>query len=375
MSNFFSKNIHAIMRDKSSSFFMLLFPTLLVFVLGNMLGSFDEPDSKISEIHIGYVVEIENEMERASIDDFMKELNSNENITATEVTTRADAKEEVVSKKHSAAVIYENDGKIKVLEGDDGIAGRAVELIMKSYVRQSSAIGAAFQHNPEKMTQLIHEITELQKNEETGIIDSKFANTRSMIDYYAVTMAVMCAFMISAIGGVSDIYTGRKDNTLSRVMMSPSSKVKIYLQMVAAQLPQNVIQIAIIMLACTFAFHAHYASTVYGNVLLVLLFIISGMAVSAFTMLFSLLVKFNPITIVGPLTWMILFVSGSFNKNLVVAGFDKFSPPYLIQNAAFDLTVFDRDGLCYQVIGGSIVILILSTIVGALLFQRKGLKV
>ena len=66
-----------------------------------------------------------------------------------------------------------------------------------------------------------------------------------------------------------------------------------------------------------------------------------------------------------------LFFSGSFSKEIYIEGFSNYLPPYLIQQAAFELTLFGNRTAAAQVIAVSSVILAVFTILGAVKFNRK----
>jgi ABC-2 type transport system permease protein len=101
----------------------------------------------------------------------------------------------------------------------------------------------------------------------------------------------------------------------------------------------------------------------------------ASMAVSAVAMIFGMLVKFNPTALLMSVMWVLLFLSASFSKEVSIPGFTEHLPPNLLQTAAFDLTVFGREGKCLIAVAVSAAILIIATLVGAKLFNRKGFAI
>ncbi len=76
---------------------------------------------------------------------------------------------------------------------------------------------------------------------------------------------------------------------------------------------------------------------------------------------------------VPPVLWVLMFFSGTFSKEIYIEGITNRSPIWLLQNAAFDLTVFGRGEKCLWALLISGIILAVATLAGALLYNRKGL--
>ncbi|MDR0851041.1 MAG: ABC transporter permease [Clostridiales Family XIII bacterium] len=369
---FIRMGFHAIVRDKANLFFIVLFPSLLVFMLGNLLAFLDNPDEAINPMEIRYTIQTENVDEVAAIDAFLEAFSEIDQITFVEAEDFDAVKEAVRSENASAGILFTEPIGIEIFEGSDSIQNRAVKLIFKGYARQAGALTAIAQTAPERLPETVDAIF----SGAGGLLaDHDLGYSRTMLDYYAVTMIVMIIFMGSTTGGAEDLFSERKNHTLARIIASPKNRTNIYIQKVIAQLPQNLMQTAIVMIVSIAVFHVHYADTFRGNLLLMLMLILAGMAVSALFMILGMILKFNPTAIIMPLAWVILFISGTFSKEVSISGFTEYSPAFLIQSAAFDLTVFGRDEKCLIVIVICVAVLILSTVAGALLFRRKGFAV
>jgi ABC-2 type transport system permease protein len=98
----------------------------------------------------------------------------------------------------------------------------------------------------------------------------------------------------------------------------------------------------------------------------------AGMAASCLFMLLGIfLKKLNPFLVLMPIMWVILFLSGTFSKEIFIPGVSDYLPPALIQSAAFDLTLFGHADKSVVVLVVSVVLIIAATIVGTILFNRK----
>jgi ABC-type multidrug transport system permease subunit len=221
--------------------------------------------------------------------------------------------------------------------------------------------------NAASMTTPAADLTALQPRVE----EKTYGISRTMIDYYAITMIVMMFFMGNAISSASAFYNQRKDGTLRRILASPQRKVSIYLQMVLQSVPQNLAQVLVAMLISVTVFGAHYAVSWQLNVLLFVMLFIAGFAASSLFLVLGIFIRVNPMLVFVPVMWVFLFVSGTFSKQIFIPGFTTVMPPYLIQTAAFDLTLFGNIGPSIIVVFVSIALIVASTLLGCALIRRK----
>jgi ABC-2 type transport system permease protein len=356
----------SLLRDKGGVFFVMLFPTLLVFILGNMLAFMDNPDEKIEPIAIAYALELSDPAEVAVVEGFLASIEEGGGIAFTRVDDTAGSLDALERGELSALVLFKDPFVIEITDGVDRIQNRAVHAIFESVSRIAASYVAVADIDP----QLLGRIA--SQDATTSLVALKDAqHARSMLDYYAVTMIVMILFMGSGIGGASILYEDRKNGTLRRIQASPASKLSIYLQYVGSTLLQNVLQVGVVMLTSTLLLGAHLATTPLDNLLLFGTMFFAGMAISCLMMLVSLYIKGSPTYAVMGVMWVLLFMSGTFSKDINIPGFTEHSPIYLIQQAAFDLTVFGRAEKCLVVLALSVTVVVLSSALGTLLFRRK----
>lgn len=369
MINIIKRELLTLMRDKGNIFFIILFPSLLVFLLGNLLQHLDYADNAISPIIMEYSVETTDHFSLVAINTLVQALDENGSIVLTAADDESSARQRVDSGEIAAAIRFTQPFGIHIYEGYDKIQNRAIDSIFRGFSRQTAAISTLMDHSPEKLQQVVDATAqELVKQKEFGY-------NRSMLDYYAVAMIVMILFMGGAIGGASTLYESRKDGTLRRMLASPRNRGNLYLQTVLGAMPQSIIQVGCVMLSSILVFGAHYADTIGDNVLLFITLVLAGLSINAVAMVLGMFIKVNPTLILMPGLWVLMFLSGTFSKEVYVEGVSNFSPIWLLQNAAFDLTVFGRGEKCLQVIAVSLILLVLSSTVGALLFRRKGLVI
>jgi ABC-2 type transport system permease protein len=361
-------------RDGSALFFGLIFPIVMVACLGNMLAGLDDPDAKIETIKAGYYA---NEDAKQAADTFVNALKEIDSMELTPEKSESAAGRSVETKKTDVAFIFADGPAIKVYEGGDSIKNRAALMTAKSFVRESAAYTAAFttlgKTAPHNIAQLTEKLSAPAGGQSGLIADKKHdGRTQTMMDFYAVTMVIMICFMGSGIGGASGMYLLRREKILDRLSVSPRRGETIYLGNVLGCVPGSLMQTAAVMLPSVLFLGARYASTPADNLLLFAFFTLLGTTVSAAFMLLGLIMKINPYLPVMAVLWTMLFISGSFSKEISIPGVTEYMPMNIMNRAAFDLTLFGRPGQILTVMAVLAVILAASCAAGSLFIKRKG---
>jgi len=373
-------SIRGLFRDKSSLFFVIVFPILLVVILGNMLADLDNPDPVIGTIRIAYTVEdgvagadapganMAGAAERMAIDMFVTALADNDGIELTQAVDAAAARAAVVSGSADAGMIFSTPLSISIAEGEDLYKNRAAVLIAQSFAREYAAYAAVAVSKPEVFAEVF-------ANNETDFVnlvaDKDLGIKFTMIDFYAVTMIVMIAFMGGGIGGATQMYFSRQNGLLRRLTASPRGRTRLFLESVLGIVPENIMQAVIVMVISVVLLGAHYAQTWQENLLIFAFFIVLGTAITAVFMLIGLFLRVNPNLPIMVAFWALLYMSGTFNKEVNIEGFSEYLPMSIAQRAVFDLTLFGRADQLLFVMGVCAVILAVSCAIGAFLFRRK----
>lgn len=359
------RDILILLRDRGNLFFVLIFPALLVFLLGNLLAQLDNADRPIKPFTIAYTIETKDQFSRHAIDALLAALDENANIDVKPSTDFNEAKKQVETNQAAAAVRFEEPFAISIYEGFDNIQNRAVLSIFQSFARETAAMSTLAENHPEKLQ------AAAQQRTQDLVKQQDFPYNRTMLDYYGVAMLVMILFMAGGIGGASSLYDSRKDGTLRRTLASPKSRLSLYIQSVLAATPQAIAQVLCVMIPSMIFFQVHYAGTLWDNFILFSAFFVIGLTINALFMVIGLFLKVNPTLVVMPIMWALMFISGTFSKEIYLPGITELSPIWQIQNAAFDLTVFGRPEKILTAMAISAVLLVIFIGVGGLLFRRK----
>jgi len=366
MFNIIIKEMKDFFRDKTNLFFFIMFPTILVFLLGSLLKSMDKSEEAIGEIKIQYYVETENPYQLMAIESFAETAGDNESIFFEKAEDFTAAKKLAGEDTIAAAVLFTGDPlTIQVFEGSSRIKSRTVSAILNSFVQTNKAISTVMATAPEAVAGLD------TNGEQTDYIQPKdLGVNRSMIDYYAVSMVAMIGFMSMLLG--AGAFVGERQNrTINRLIIAPQNRVSLFLQKIFGMVPQVVLQIAIIMSVSMLLFHAHYAATLADNLYLFFLFITITLCMISIGAVVGLVTKANPMIIIMPVLWLMMFFGGTYSKEVNIKGFTDAMPIYRIQQAAFDLAIFGRYEKANTVIIICSSIMVGALAVGAFLFSRK----
>lgn len=358
--------VRSFLRSGSNLFFTVFFPCACVFFLGTFLESVEVSDEAVGELKLAYCVDGGDVYSAAAFEEFISSL-VNEGVLSAEKVS-ADKISGFSAEAYSAAVEL-NGSDIIIHSGRDKIKNRTVKAVFDSYTRTAAAYMSVVAVNPAALADVRISGSSgsggSDGDGESFVTHRDLGTNRSMMDYYAVTMTVMILFMGSCIRGAG-VYEDEHTNfTISRLDASPVSRTAVFFGKIIGSLPMVLIQILSVMLVSTLLFGAHYCNTVSGNLLLAAMFIIVSLAALSVGVFLNLIFPRIPAgLVIMPLLWLAMFFSGTFAMDIHVPGLTECMPMYLIQRAAFDLTVFGRTGKALRVIEVSVAVFAVMLVLG-----------
>ena len=355
------KQMREYFRSPVNVFMGLLFPVLLVFFLGTMLQNLDISDYDIGEINLQYSV---SETDEQSGKAFAEFLNNIDMIKAEKNDDTENALK-LTDSGDTDAYVEVKTGEIVLHSGRNDIANRALSSVLNSYIAVSNTYLKVASTDPSLLMNIGTD-TEKSFVEQEGL-----GVTRSMLDYYAVSMTVMMIFMSHMMMGCTAFKDEEKIYTMSRLYLSPLGRTKLFFGKLIGILPSAVISNAVIMLLSAFVFGARYCDNFIGNLLLFLLFSCCSMAATAVGMLIGIIIKIPAEGVIVPLAWSLLFFSGSYSKEIFLEGFSDKLPPYLIQQSAFRLTLYGESGDAVITMAVCLAVTVVVSLIGAVIFRHK----
>ncbi len=338
-------------RNGSNLFFTIFFPCACVFFLGTFLESVESSDKAVGELKLAYCADGGEAYAAAALEGYISSLEDEGVLTAEKLS--ADEISGFDTEVYSAAV--ELDGwDILIHGGRDKIKNRTVKAVFDSYNWNAAAYVSVAMENPGALADI-----RMTAGGEGGslVLHKDLGTNRSMMDYYAVTMTVMILFMGSCIGGAGVYESEHANATIIRLDASPVSRAAVFFGKIIGSMPMVLVQILSVMLASTLLFGAHYCSGVSGNLLLAAMFISASLAALSLGVFLNLLFPHIPTGfVIMPALWLAMFFSGTFAMDIHVPGLTEYLPMYVIQRAAFDLTVFGKTQRAFRVIAVSLAV-------------------
>lgn len=355
--------------------FLIIFPTLLVYILGSFIEQVQTADQTITSIHLGYYISDEKkgdeqDIEAIQIKGLLQEAEKNlegENIFFEVPSSKEEAARLLEKGELDAYLIYEQ-GKLKLYEGTEVYLNHTIKCIMNSMMGQIKAYEVAMEQGISMGNQLEETISPQEVQSYT--VSKKLASKMSMIDYYAIAMMIMTCFF-GSLGACMSFTEERHSKTINRLITLPCNRFKIFAGKVISLMPQAILQAIVIMLVSTLIYGATYASDFSGNLLLFVAFTLTGIVASAIGVLLSLIFKKSMVVPLFIVNWIMLYVSGNFTMSTIVKPLCNYLPPYQINQAVLDFTLFGKTKGIWWIMTIEILIIMMVLVLGGIIFSKK----
>ncbi|MDA7025327.1 ABC transporter permease [Bacillus sp. CLL-7-23] len=279
--NIAKKEIISSFRDKRTLFFMLLFPIVLIIILGTALSSAFEQKLKVDDVQVLYQNQSSGGLS-VGFKIFTKEAKKS-GINFKKISTGMNGKQEV-KQGHYDAYIEVKDSGIKLYQSDkQNIKTSIIQGMLTAFSNQYNAVSEMIKVNPQHAKMALANRSHDNYIKETSINSND--KPRS-IDYYAVTMTTLIA-LYGAMSASFLIRGERLGKTADRLMAAPLRKGEIFTGKLIGGMLTNAICIFLVVMVSKFIFKANWGENL-GIVLIVLLtvalFAVSlGLGISAMT--------------------------------------------------------------------------------------------
>jgi ABC-2 type transport system permease protein len=292
-------------NDWMSMIILTIFPIVLIFVLGNALAGFIEPNYDFGGERLPLAAVAE---ETGALGAFLQsdDVSWFLSVTFTDEKTAG----EMLEAGDVFLIILEKDGEISVIRTlvsniNTAIALSVVDLYMQIGAAMESALMRSEGVNFAELMQVMEA--------EIAVIDAPLGTrVQSAIDYYAVTMLVMI-LMFTGMNGLELFKKGIFSGTGARVLISPVSKPALIGGLLAAATVLSYLQGMITFLFTWIIYGVYWGD----NIPLVLLTLFGVTLFSqAFAITLLLLFKNNNATqaAMQALIWVMTFVAGGYVK-------------------------------------------------------------
>lgn len=207
------------LKDKHSMIMMVIYPIVIILILGYALsGSFNNSITfKYNKIL--YSIEGKNN----NFNEFLKTI-KDLGIESEQIQSKEEALKKVENGSYTCYIdVNEDNGEITFYKNKVyNFKGDLIETILQSYVERYNAIREIYLENPESLEEI------LKDNDFNYVQESSMENGKKprALDYYAVTMLTMI-IMYGSLKGSFSIEGEYIRNTFNRIMCAPVSKYEI----------------------------------------------------------------------------------------------------------------------------------------------------
>ncbi len=374
MKNIILNEFKSFLRNPYLIFVLIIFPVVLVYILGSFLDEVQIADQAIGEVHLGYFIS-NNQVDEAeqikavqirSLLETTDEKLNEANVLFEEVSLKEDGLTLLEEQQVDAYLVYEA-GSLKLYEGTDVYLNHTVRCMITGMLKQMHVYEIA---TNSLKTSSVH-FDEMQSaNAKTYTVSKKLQTQMSMMDYYAIAMTIMTAFF-GSIGSCMTFTDEKNSKTINRLIILPQNRFKLFAGKVVGLMPQAVFQVTVIMLVSSLVYGASYGKDLASNLLLFALFAGTSVTVSAIGILLSLIFKKSVVVFLFAMNWLLLFYSGIFAMEMAIKPLCDYLPPYILNQAAIKLSLFGESQEVWCIIGVELMIIMDVLILGGIIFSKK----
>lgn len=263
------KEVKQFFRSKSDVIIMLIFPVILVFVMGKSLNGLMSMDKNIFNNKIIYYrvnAPINNEKNLQLFYDFMIHFEKSTNVKFIENNKYKDVTNEVNNNNAICFIdIYDNGINYFRNEKRESTESKIFRNLYEQYMKKYDFLQSIYKSNPQQIKNALeYEIKILLKNEG---IDQEEVNS---FTYYTFAELTLIILYISTITSIS-MYKEKSLHTMTRLKVSNANKINILLSKIILGLIVGILQIAIVYTISTKFFKINWG----GNLLYIFIVLIS----------------------------------------------------------------------------------------------------
>lgn len=364
------KELKQNLRDRKAMALMILFPIVLIVILGTAFSKVMGDNIDLGEIKVIYSVEGKGNVSESF--DALKESLKQYNVSFTYTDNKKKAIEDMENSEYSCYVVFnENNKEIKLYKNDRyNFNASFIEGILNTFVQRYNVINEIAVVNPKVIPNIV-------KDDKANFVSLESLDKRHQpraIDYYGVTMTtliVMYAAMTAGYGMNSE----RVRNTINRMFVSPLRKQEIFAGKVIGFLLITMIQIGVVVVFGKYVIKVNWGDNI-GIILAVLsaeiaMSISIGIAVSFFAK--SEAAMTGILNLIIPIT---IFLGGGYVpieqiNSKVISGLSKISPVKWINDSMFNVIYRNDYGTVISAILINIAIALVLLVFASLAFRRE----
>lgn len=263
ISSIFKKELIQNVRDKKSMFMMVIFPIVMILILGTAFkGNFSNTGS-IPNMKVVYTLN-KNVKITKTFESFMKDMEKSMNLEFKKIDNKNKAVELIKNGKYDSYIEIKDDKYINISTNNlREFNASLIHALIDTFVQRSNVMEQIVEVNPRG-------IRNIKANKEPSYVKVRSLNakrTPRAIDYYTITMFTMIILYSIATGAMS-ILSEKRRRTLERIRCSGISLGKIFIGKILGCISITIIQVSIIFLFTKYILKSDWGSNI-GAILLI----------------------------------------------------------------------------------------------------------
>lgn len=260
------KEIKQNVRDKKAMSMMILFPIVLILVLGSALKGNFSTTSIGDTTKVLYKIESTSEAAKNFKENIIDQGKSF-HMQFTKTNDIEAAKEQIKGYgKYDSLIVMKDDNNIQIYKNSRyNLMSGLTESIINTYVQRYNTIVEIAKVNPMKL----REVLANTNSNYTSIKSINKTRTPSSVDYYSVTMLTLIV-MYATNTSLSGIVSEKNNKTRDRVLSAPIKRYEFLAGKTLGFACITALQVAILILFTKYALNSYWGNNI-GPVLLVLI--------------------------------------------------------------------------------------------------------
>lgn len=258
-----SKEMKENFRSKKAMVFMVLFPIVLMTILGFAFSNTFNGDYKISNIKVEYTDNGSKELSKG----FNNFVDSCEKmgIRFHEVQEIASGINDVRNAKYTGYIVLKGNNIVFYKNDRDSIDTNIVETILKAFVDRFNVVAVVAKESPQSLSK----INVSDNHDFTEIVSLNGERQPSSYDYYSITMLTLI-ILYGSISGIYSINSERVRNTGNRMLTTLAKKHEILLGKILGSSLSVLLQSILVFLYSRFILKAYWGNDIYTIALIII---------------------------------------------------------------------------------------------------------
>ena len=279
------KEVVQFFRSKSDVVTMLVFPIILILVMGKSLDNLMSKETNIFRDKIIYyrVNNLDYNDNIKRFYDFITEFEKETNVKFIEINSYEDATRSVNNNESICFIdIYDDNIDYFRNEKKESTESKIFRNLYEQYMRKILFIQSTIKSNPEQIQKL------LSTNDKINIIEESISESEvDSFTYYTFAELILIISYISTLTSIS-MYKERDLHTMTRLKLSKANKSKIFISKIFLGIIVGLLQISVIYFISKKFFNVNWGNNLLYMLMVLISFIIFSSVLGIFiSMIFS----------------------------------------------------------------------------------------